>query len=68
MCSPAKREFVRSLGAHDLVDRTRVDFADGSRHYDLIIDVAGNPKLSRLRRALTPGGLPSSPEASTAER
>ena len=55
-CSPGKADLVRSLGADDVVDRTREDFADGSRRYDLIVDIAGNPTLSRLRRALTPQG------------
>ncbi len=56
VCSPGKADFVRSLGADDIVDHTREDFADGSRRYDVIIDIAGNPALSRLRRALTPLG------------
>ena len=56
VCSPAKADLVRSLGAEHVVDRTREDFADGTRRYDLIIDIAGNPSLSRLRRALTPRG------------
>ncbi len=56
VCSPGKADFVRSLGADDIVDHTREDFADGARRYDLIIDIAGNPSLSRLRRALTPHG------------
>jgi NADPH:quinone reductase-like Zn-dependent oxidoreductase len=56
VCSPAKAEFVRSLGAGEIIDHTREDFADGSHRYDVIIDIAGNPALSRLRRALTPHG------------
>ena len=56
VCSPGKADFVRSLGADHIVDHTREDFADGSRRYDVIIDIAGNPTLSRLRRALTPHG------------
>ncbi len=47
---------VRSLGADHVVDYTREDFADGTQHYDLIIDIAGNSPLARLRRALTPTG------------
>jgi NADPH:quinone reductase-like Zn-dependent oxidoreductase len=47
---------VRSLGASDVIDYTRDDFAAGGRRYDLIIDIAGSPALSRLRRALTPAG------------
>ncbi len=56
VCGPAKAELVRSLGADHVLDYTRDDFADGSRRYDLILDIAGNPSLSRLRRALTPTG------------
>jgi NADPH:quinone reductase-like Zn-dependent oxidoreductase len=54
--SAGKADLVRSLGADHVVDYTREDFADGSRQYDLILDIAGNPSLARLRRALTPHG------------
>ncbi len=54
--SAAKLDLVRSLGADHVLDYTQDDFADGSRHYDLILDVGGLPTLSRLRRALTPTG------------
>jgi NADPH:quinone reductase-like Zn-dependent oxidoreductase len=54
------------VGADDIVDHTREDFADGSRRYDVIIDIAGNPRLSRLRRALSPHGVAVSPAARTA--
>ena len=47
---------MRSLGADHVIDYTREDFADGADRYDLILDIAGNPALSRLRRALTPTG------------
>ncbi len=56
VCSPAKADLVRSLGADHVVDYTREDFAAGSRRYDLVIDIAGNPTLRRLRRALMPRG------------
>src|SRR4029453_9634764 len=54
--SSAKLDHVRSLGADHVIDYTRDDFADGEHRYDLILDIAGNPTLSRLRRALTPTG------------
>jgi NADPH:quinone reductase-like Zn-dependent oxidoreductase len=54
--SAGKADLVRSLGADHVVDYTREDFADGRRRYDLILDIAGNPTLARLRRALTPQG------------
>ena len=56
VCSTAKLDLVRALGASHVIDYTRDDFADGAQHYDLIIDIAGNPGLARLRRALTATG------------
>ena len=49
-------DLVRSLGADHVVDYTRDDFADTGERYDLVLDIAGNPSLRRLRRALTPEG------------
>jgi NADPH:quinone reductase-like Zn-dependent oxidoreductase len=56
VCSTAKLELVRGLGADHVIDYTREDFAEAGDRYDLILDIAGNPTLSRLRRALTPTG------------
>ena len=56
VCSAAKADLVRALGADHVIDYARENFADGSRRYDVILDIAGNPTLSRLRRALTPTG------------
>ena len=56
VASTTKLDLVRSLGADHVIDYTRDDWADGTRHYDLVLDIAGNPGLSRLRRALTPTG------------
>jgi len=54
--STPKVELVRSIGADHVVDYTRDDYLDGSEKYDLILDIGGNNRLSRLRRALTPRG------------
>jgi NADPH:quinone reductase-like Zn-dependent oxidoreductase len=56
VASTAKADLVRSIGADQVIDYTREDFADGRQHYDLILDIGGNSRLSRLRRALTPKG------------
>jgi NADPH:quinone reductase-like Zn-dependent oxidoreductase len=56
VCSTAKADLVRSLGADHVVDYSRADFADGQHRYDVILDIAGNRRLSHLRRALTPRG------------
>ena len=56
VCSSAKLDHVAALGAHHVIDYSRDDWADGTRRYDLILDIAGNPPVRRLRRALTPRG------------
>ncbi|WP_251057359.1 NAD(P)-dependent alcohol dehydrogenase [Streptomyces sp. ISL-94] len=56
VCSTGKTELVRSLGADETIDYTREEFADGTRHYDLVLDTAGGRTLTHLRRALTPRG------------
>ena len=56
VCSTSKADLVRSLGADDVIDYTREEFADGIRRWDLIVDTAGRRSLSDLRKALTPKG------------
>ncbi len=56
VCSAAKADLVRAIGADHVIDYERHDFADGARQYDLILDTAGNRPLSVLRRALKPKG------------
>jgi NADPH:quinone reductase-like Zn-dependent oxidoreductase len=56
VCSTAKTGLVSSIGADHVLDYTRDDFAAGPQRYDLILDIAGNAPLARLRHALTPAG------------
>ncbi|MEU4728411.1 NAD(P)-dependent alcohol dehydrogenase [Streptomyces sp. NPDC023588] len=56
VCSGAKADLVRSLGADEVVDYLHEDPTDGRHRYDLVLDIAGNRRLSRLRRALTARG------------
>ena len=46
VCSTAKMDLVRSLGADHVIDYTRADFADGEQRYDAILDIGGNSRLS----------------------
>jgi NADPH:quinone reductase-like Zn-dependent oxidoreductase len=55
VCSTAKVDLVRSLGADHVVDHTQRDYADDGP-YDTIIDIGGNRTLGELRGALTPKG------------
>ena len=56
VCSSTKVDHVTALGAHHVIDRSTADWSDGSHRYDVILDIAGNPALGRLRRALAPRG------------
>jgi NADPH:quinone reductase-like Zn-dependent oxidoreductase len=56
VCSGGKADLVRSIGADEVFDYTREDFAESGRTWDLIIDTAGLRPLARLRKALTPTG------------
>jgi len=52
----AKLEFLRDLGADEVMDHTREDFARGDRRYDVVLDIADTRTLLTVRRALAPGG------------
>ena len=56
VCSTSKVDLVRSLGADEVIDYTRDDFAETGQRYDLILDTAGARSVPHLRRALTPKG------------
>ena len=56
VCSTAKADLVRTIGADHVIDYTREDAADGQHRYDVSLDIGGNRRLSHLRRALTPRG------------
>src|SRR5580692_10677307 len=56
VCSTRNVELVKSIGAADVIDYTREDFARRPQRYDVVIDTIGNRRLSDLRRALKPRG------------
>ena len=56
VASTAKAGLVASIGADHVIDYTSDEVASGPQRYDLILDIAGNTPLSRLRRALTRTG------------
>lgn len=56
VCSTAKVDLVRSLGADHVIDYTAGDIGADGRRYDLVLDIGGNRSISRLRRLLTPTG------------
>ncbi len=57
VCSAAKAELVRSLGAEQVLDYATTDPLDGTVRYDVIIDIGGRRPLRHLRHALVRGGI-----------
>ena len=56
VASTSKLEMVQSIGADHVIDYTTTDFADGQHTFDLILDIGGRTRLSRLRQILTKTG------------
>jgi NADPH:quinone reductase-like Zn-dependent oxidoreductase len=56
VCSTGKVEFVRSLGADEVIDYSRGDVVSSGQTYDIILDNGGNRSLASLRRILAPDG------------
>jgi NADPH:quinone reductase-like Zn-dependent oxidoreductase len=57
VCSPAKMDFVRSLGADHVIDYTKTDYTSSGERYDWIVDTDSHHPILRIRRALRPGGV-----------
>ena len=51
-----KLDFVRSLGADEVVDAAAVDVTRGGQRFDLVVDIPGNRPFAAYRRVLTPDG------------
>jgi NADPH:quinone reductase-like Zn-dependent oxidoreductase len=56
VCSTAKVDLVRSIGADRVIDYAHAGIADDDQRYDLVLDIGGNRPLSALRRVLTRDG------------
>jgi NADPH:quinone reductase-like Zn-dependent oxidoreductase len=57
VCDTKDVDLVRSLGAHDVVDRLQEDFTRRDTRYDVIFDAVGRHSFRRCRRSLDPGGI-----------
>jgi len=56
VCSGRNADLVRSIGAGEVVDYTKEDFARRGRRHDLLIDIAGTRALPACAQVLKPRG------------
>jgi NADPH:quinone reductase-like Zn-dependent oxidoreductase len=52
-----KHDFLRELGADELIDYTERDFAEVARDVDVVLDLIGGEYGARSLDTLAPGGL-----------
>lgn len=57
VCRTRNIAFVEALGADQVVDYTREDITAGSGRFDVILDLAADHPVSRMRRILTRHGV-----------
>ncbi len=57
VCSTANLELIRSLGADQVIDYTKEDFAQLDQRYDVIFDAVSKYPPARAKQALKPGGV-----------
>ncbi|MER9160964.1 MULTISPECIES: NADP-dependent oxidoreductase [unclassified Mesorhizobium] len=55
--SPQKLDFVRKLGADEVIDYTKGDFTDQVRDIDLVLDPMGGDHAQRSLKVLKRGGV-----------
>jgi len=49
-------DVLRSIGADEVIDYTKVDFAEGGQRYDVLLDIGANRSLADCRRVLARNG------------
>lgn len=54
--SAGNHQLVRSLGAAEVIDYAKVDFATTGKQYDVIVDCVGNAPFSRVGASIKQGG------------
>jgi NADPH:quinone reductase-like Zn-dependent oxidoreductase len=56
VCGTPRSEFVKALGADQVIDYTQEDFTKNGETYDLIFDILGKSSFSRCKNSLKQNG------------
>jgi NADPH:quinone reductase-like Zn-dependent oxidoreductase len=56
VCSTAKLDYVKSLGADQVIDYTQEDFTQNGQVYDVIFDTVGKSSIMHCRKSLAKKG------------
>jgi NADPH:quinone reductase-like Zn-dependent oxidoreductase len=57
VCSTANLEWVKTLGADQVIDYTKEDFTENGKTYDIIFDTVGKCSFSACKGSLTDEGI-----------
>ncbi|MBK7316834.1 NAD(P)-dependent alcohol dehydrogenase [Candidatus Villigracilis affinis] len=57
VCSTANLEWVKSLGANQVIDYTQEDFTENGKTYNIIFDTVGKRSFSECKGSLTDEGI-----------
>jgi NADPH:quinone reductase-like Zn-dependent oxidoreductase len=57
VCSTTNLEWIKSLGADQVIDYTQEDFTENGKTYDIIFDTVGKRSFSECKGSLTDEGI-----------
>jgi NADPH:quinone reductase-like Zn-dependent oxidoreductase len=57
VCSTANVDFVKSLGAHEVIDYTKEDFSTNIDKYDIVFDAVGKSSFNLCKESMRENGI-----------
>jgi NADPH:quinone reductase-like Zn-dependent oxidoreductase len=57
VCGTRRMDYVRSIGADQVIDYTQHDFTRNGETYDIILDILGRTSFAQCKQSLTPDGV-----------
>jgi NADPH:quinone reductase-like Zn-dependent oxidoreductase len=56
VCRDSKMDYVKSLGADQVIDYAKEDFTQNGQIYDVVFDTVGKTSVARTKKSIKPGG------------